>query len=80
VLLLSETAGASLELDQALLINPLDPEGFADTLHWAVTMPVAERRERMAAMRARIQQHTIYHWMQAIFDWLEEVSNTYARS
>lgn len=78
VLLLSESAGASNELSDAFSINPLDPEGFASTLHAALNLPMAERMERMARMRDHIQQHTIYDWLEEILKAFSEVSSSYA--
>lgn len=80
VLLLSETAGAAVELQEALHVSPLDPEGLAATLHQALTMPVSDREARMRRMRQQVHEHTIYDWMAQIFELLQEVSETYARS
>lgn len=63
VLLLSKTAGAAAELEQAIPINPLDPAGFAAAIRTALEMPAEERRRRMAALRAYISEHNIYHWV-----------------
>lgn len=63
VLLLSKTAGAAAELEQAIPINPLDPAGFAGAIRTALEMPVEERRRRMAALRAYVSEHNIYHWV-----------------
>src|SRR5438034_8038410 len=43
---LSELAGAAPELDDALLVNPYDPEAIRRQLHTPVSMPVRERRRR----------------------------------
>lgn len=80
VLLLSETAGAAVELQEALHVSPLDPEGLAATLHQALTMPISDREARMRRMRQQVHEHTIYDWMAQIFELLQEVSETYARS
>jgi alpha,alpha-trehalose-phosphate synthase [UDP-forming] len=71
VLLLSEAAGASAELEDAVPINPLDPEGFADSLEAAITMPVDERRARMARMRTHLQLHTVQEWAENILAAVE---------
>jgi trehalose 6-phosphate synthase len=60
---LSEFAGASDELDHTLPVNPLYTEGFADDLRRALEMPLEERRERMAEMKADLADNTIYTWM-----------------
>ena len=62
VLVLSRFAGAARELDAALLVNPFDGEEMASALHRALSMPVAERRERQAAMMEVLRRNTVTHW------------------
>jgi trehalose 6-phosphate synthase len=62
VLILSRFAGASLELTDALLVNPYDTRGLADAIHQALTMPPEERRARMARMRTYVREHNVYRW------------------
>jgi trehalose 6-phosphate synthase len=51
VLVLSREAGAAAELGRdALLINPYDVTGTAQTLHQALLMPDSERKRRRAAL------------------------------
>lgn len=71
VLLLSETAGAIAEMEDALPINPLDPEGFADTLEEAIQMPEAERKARLERMRAHLEQHTVQQWAEHVLRAVE---------
>lgn len=63
VLILSELAGARDELHWALPCNPYDPEGFADVIKQGIALPVEERQERMAQLRAYVADHDIYRWM-----------------
>ena len=63
VLLISQMAGAAEELTDALIINPYDAEGVADSIRQALEMPIDERRRRMRAMRAYLQVHDINAWM-----------------
>ncbi|MBI1875974.1 MAG: trehalose-6-phosphate synthase [Acidobacteria bacterium] len=62
VLLLSRFAGAALDLTEALIVNPYDVDGVADALADALSMPVAEQRRRMRAMRAQVAGHNVYEW------------------
>ncbi|MFC2035057.1 trehalose-6-phosphate synthase [Chloroflexota bacterium] len=62
VLILSQFTGAANELKEALLINPYDIGGFAAKIKEALEMPVAERRQRMKAMREVVASNNIYHW------------------
>jgi Trehalose-6-phosphate synthase len=61
-LVLSEFAGAALELKQALLVNPHDVDGMADAMERALTIAPADARRRMAAMRRTVGGHTVYDW------------------
>jgi trehalose 6-phosphate synthase/phosphatase len=62
VLLLSEFAGASHELVEALIVNPYDIDGTATCMARALAMPRAERRLRMRALRDRIAARGIDEW------------------
>ena len=62
VLVLSEFAGASDELTQALRINPHDIQGLKDAIMTAVDMPVQERRRRMRALRRRVRDNDVDAW------------------
>ena len=46
VLILSRFAGAAQELNAALLVNPYDTDGVAAAIGRALSMPLAERRQR----------------------------------
>src|ERR1700754_5234688 len=50
VLVLSNLAGAARELSAALLVNPYDTRGVAHAIQSALSMPLPERRERLASM------------------------------
>lgn len=62
VLILSQFAGASRELKDALVVNPYDTEEMADAIHISLTMEPAEKAERMRRMRAIVKEHNIYRW------------------
>jgi trehalose 6-phosphate synthase len=66
VLILSEFAGAVSELHNgALLVNPNDIVGVADSLHEALTMQPAERHRRMHLLRQAVRRHDIFRWVDA---------------
>jgi trehalose 6-phosphate synthase/phosphatase len=66
VLILSEFAGAVAELQVgALVVNPDDIVGVADTLHRALTMRPAERHDRMHRLRQTVRRHDIFRWVDA---------------
>ena len=62
VLILSRFAGASAELDDALVVNPYDAEQLASALYEALTMSDDERRLRMRRMRETVREHNVFRW------------------
>jgi len=62
VLVLSRYAGAAIELDAALLVDPRDVEGIARQIEVALAMPRSERRERWQHMHERLMRHSIHRW------------------
>ncbi len=62
VLILSQFAGASRELPEALVVNPYDADQCAAALQLGLTMPAAEQRDRMRIMRGVVREFNIYRW------------------
>ena len=62
VLILSEFAGASEQLTQALLVNPYDLDGLAATLEEAISIAPAEASRRMKALRRSVSAHDVFWW------------------
>ncbi len=62
VLILSQFAGASRELSEALIVNPYDIEEMADAIHRSLLMDRREKRARMTRMRAEVRENNIYRW------------------
>jgi trehalose 6-phosphate synthase len=50
VLILSRFAGAAVECEAALLVNPYDPESVGSAAAQALSMPLDERRRRHDAL------------------------------
>jgi trehalose 6-phosphate synthase/phosphatase len=72
VLILSEFAGAAIELDQALRVNPYDLAQTAAAIKTALTMPRDERQTRMRALRQRVSREDVHDWAQSFLDALEQ--------
>ena len=70
VLVLSELAGAASELGEALTVNPYDVESMAHHLDRALSMPEAERRERMSALRDKVRARPVELWARTFVDTL----------
>jgi len=62
VLILSQFAGASGELDDAIIVNPYDTEQLADALHTALMMPESDATARMHRMRNTVREHNVFRW------------------
>tara|TARA_Y100000768_G_scaffold305235_1_gene239151 strand:- start:4880 stop:7075 length:2196 start_codon:yes stop_codon:yes gene_type:complete len=62
VLILSEMAGASKELFEALLVNPFDLNSMVDAIYKALTMSLIEQKERNRSMQKRLKRYTIQLW------------------
>jgi trehalose-6-phosphate synthase len=73
VLLLSEFAGASERMEDAIPINPYDTEDFADRILEALRVTEAERSYRMKRLRHNLREHNIFHWMLRLLSKLKSV-------
>jgi trehalose 6-phosphate synthase len=62
VLILSQFAGASRELSEALVVNPYDAEQCAQALNLALSMSAEEQRDRMRIMRGVVREFNVYRW------------------
>ncbi|MBI1273725.1 MAG: trehalose-6-phosphate synthase [Alphaproteobacteria bacterium] len=62
VLVLSQFAGASRELIDALIVNPYDEEGLSQTFLQALTMDEGEQAARMKSMRDYVREHNVFGW------------------
>ncbi len=74
VLVLSEFAGAAQELGEAIRVNPYDVDGSADAIHRALTMPEPERRDREAALLARVTRNDAPAWARRFLDELRSAA------
>jgi trehalose-6-phosphate synthase len=62
VLILSEFAGAAVELHGALLTNPYDPESMAESLYRGLTLDKDDRRMRMDSLSDIVNANDIGAW------------------
>ncbi len=62
VLILSRFTGASRELTEAVLINPLAVDQFADAIKFCIEIKEEEKIQRMNKMRELIKENNIYRW------------------
>lgn len=71
VLILSEFAGASEELSEAILVNPYDISGSASGIFQAISMQKMERASRMKLLRKKIAQFDASTWARRFIDFFE---------
>src|ERR687897_535619 len=74
VLVLSEFAGASWELPEAIQVNPYDVEAIGESYYRALSMDEEERRTRLAPLRNRVATYDVHHWASTFLHQLESVT------
>src|SRR5215210_303775 len=74
VLVLSEFAGASWELPEAIQVNPYDVDGMAESSYRALTMERDERRARLAPLRTRVETYDVHRWAATFLEQLETIT------
>ncbi|MGY4385032.1 trehalose 6-phosphate synthase/phosphatase [Pedobacter sp. UYP24] len=73
VLILSEMAGASKELNDALIVNPNNVGDIMRAIVEAINMPIEEQQIRMTSMRYIVNKFNINLWVKNFMDKLAEV-------
>jgi trehalose 6-phosphate synthase/phosphatase len=73
VLILSEMAGASKELNDALIVNPNNVGDMVKAIIEAINMPIEEQTSRMTSMRYIVKKFDINLWVKNFMDKLSEV-------
>ncbi|NNU79482.1 glucosylglycerol-phosphate synthase [Halovulum dunhuangense] len=62
VLVLSEFAGAAVEMSASVLVNPFSNRAMDRAIDTALSMGRKERQERMALLRDVVKRYDIGHW------------------
>ena len=62
VLILSSFAGAALQLQDAVLVNPHSPDDIAHAIRKALDMPLDERKARYEKMVASVRDDNVQAW------------------
>ncbi len=71
ILILSEMAGASDELPEAISVNPNDRDEMVRAMETALKMPPTEQRRKLTTMQNRLSQYTVARWAQ---DFIEQLA------
>ncbi len=74
VLILSEMAGSSEEMYEALIINPNNFEQIANSIHQAIQMPKEEQIRRNTFLQKRLKRYNVEKWAQ---DFMKALQKTY---
>ncbi|MEM7659291.1 MAG: bifunctional alpha,alpha-trehalose-phosphate synthase (UDP-forming)/trehalose-phosphatase, partial [Bacteroidota bacterium] len=77
VLILSEMAGASQEMLEALIVNPNDANDIEDALLQALEMPKEEQKHLLAEMQKRLIKYNVKHWANNFIRQLMETKKLY---
>lgn len=72
VLVLSRFAGAAEQLKDALLVNPYDTHGTAETIQKALQMPLEERQRRHQLLLNNIRTFDVHWWRRTYLAALAE--------
>jgi trehalose 6-phosphate synthase/phosphatase len=72
ILILSQTAGASEELRDALLVDPRKPSTLVAALSQAMSMPKRELRSRLKSMQQQTSANTIHTWASSFIKTLQQ--------
>lgn len=73
VLILSEMAGSSRELIDALIVNPNNTAMMAESIKKALEMPLEKQQVRMTKLRNIVAKFNVTHWVKIFMDRLREV-------
>lgn len=65
VLVLSRFTGAASSLQDAVLVNPYDVDGTAESIYRAVRMPSFERKRRWQSMMEVVEKYSASEWSES---------------
>jgi len=73
VLILSEMAGAAIELTDSIIINPNDVNQIEQAILQAIEMPEAEQLKRLKNMQKIISKQTVNKWAESFINRLDAI-------
>jgi len=77
VLILSEMAGAAIELTEAIIVNPNDVEQIEKAILQALIMPEQEQLKNLHLMQKKIAKQTVNKWAS---DFVEELQSIQSKN
>lgn len=79
MLVLSEMAGAAVELNEAIIINPTDVEETSDAIDKALNMPQEEKERKVLKMQNRLKRYNVFTWAADFFSQVDDIKKEQAR-
>ncbi len=73
VLILSEMAGASKELSDAIIVNPNNIGDMTNAMVQALNMPLDEQKTRMRSMRLLVSKFNVQRWLNNFLTRMDDV-------
>lgn len=73
VLILSQFAGAALQLKDAVLVNPHSPDDLARAIRLALDMPLEERKRRYEKLIGTVREDNVQNWTDTFLRDLDSV-------
>jgi trehalose 6-phosphate synthase/phosphatase len=73
VLILSEMAGAAIELNDAIIINPNNTSEIANAIKIALEMPENEQVSHISTMQKKLKRYDVKKWTEDFIDTLVKV-------
>jgi trehalose 6-phosphate synthase/phosphatase len=74
-LIISETAGASSELSEAIIINPNDINDIAQAIHQALSLSPIEKKRRNLILHQRLKRYDVHYWAKTFIERLHKKNN-----
>ncbi len=71
VLILSEFAGSSEQLDEAIQVNPYNTSEVANAIKTAIEMPEEEKKSRWRKLRKKVKEEDLQDWAEKFIGDLE---------
>ena len=75
MLVLSEMAGAAVELNETIVINPTDIEETADAIDKALSFPLKEKARKIEKMQNRLSRYNVFTWATDFFNQAEDITD-----
>ncbi|WP_143960533.1 bifunctional alpha,alpha-trehalose-phosphate synthase (UDP-forming)/trehalose-phosphatase [Litoribacter populi] len=73
VLVLSEMAGASKELQEAIIVNPNNIKMMEKAIYSALNCPLQLQQKKMKIMQRTVKKYDVFHWSKIFLSSLDKV-------